>query len=260
VTFIISAASRNAAFQVADTRVTRAVDGVIRDDFSVKTIVLHCKDAKLIMSFTGLASIRGNRTDKWISAKLSTFNAWNKVFQEVMIYLRDELTTERSKDKKLEQYALEVAVIGLGISPTGVRQPAVALITNCSEPETPRSNFRNVPNKPFERYVLNPEARHIVGISGAIGGPKLALNGLRRKLQRQLQGLREGEEPRSVLDRLVAMLRLHRQQDPGLARVIGEYCVGVAIKSDFTVVSGSYGPRGGKLLIPRIIRAPTAQL
>jgi hypothetical protein len=63
MTFIISAATRAIALQDADTRVTRATDGAVVNDLSIKTTVLHCRDAKLIISFTGLASINGRKMD-----------------------------------------------------------------------------------------------------------------------------------------------------------------------------------------------------
>jgi hypothetical protein len=259
MTFIISAATRGIALQVADTRVTRATDGAIVDDLSIKTIVLHCKDAKLIISFTGLASINGKKTDKWIEEKLMQFKAWEKVFQETMNYLRDEATNALSRDKNLAKHGLEVVAIGLGYSPNGIRQPAIGMITNISEPAPSRNHFQFVDpiRRPFSRYILDPvHVRHYVGISGAIGASKLIINGLRRKLEKQLRQLPEGADPKPVLDRLVAMLQLHRQGHPGLSQVIGSHCVAVAIMSDFTVVSGSYGPRGGKLLLPNVIRAP----
>jgi hypothetical protein len=130
-------------------------------------------------------------------------------------------------------------VIGLGLSPKGTRQPAIAIVTNCSEPQQKQNRFKHVNplGRAFERYILDPpNVRHYVAIDGAVGVSatgKLAINGLRRKLQRELRDLPDGCDPRSVLDRLVTMLRLHRRQHQELSRVIGEYCVAAAIKSDF---------------------------
>jgi hypothetical protein len=218
MTFIISAATKTIALQVADTRVTRAANGAVVDDLSIKTTVLHCKDAKLVISFTGLATINGKKTDKWIEEKLVQFEAWEKVFQETMDYLRDEATKALSRDKNLEKYGLEIVVIGLGYSPGSIRQPAIALITNFSEPLTSRNQFGivNSIGRPFSRYIDPEKVRHYVGISGATQAPKLIINGLRRKFEKQLRQLPETANPRPVLDRLVAMLRLHRQGNPQL--------------------------------------------
>jgi hypothetical protein len=259
MTFIISAATRNIALQVADTRLTRVADGTIKDDLSIKTTVLHCRDAKLIISFTGLASINGKRTNKWIEEKLVQFRAWEKVFQETMDYLRDEATNALSRDKNLEKHGLEIVVIGLGFSPAGTRQPAIALITNSSEPQVSRNQFVDVDpiGRPFIRYIRGPIVdRHYIGISGATGGRKLIINGLRRKLEKQLRQSPEGANPRQLLDRLVAILRLHKQDHPQLNQVIGSHCVAVAIMTDLKVVCVSYGPRGGKLLFPNFVEPP----
>jgi hypothetical protein len=262
VTFIISAATKNIAIQVADTRVTRAFNRSLVSDRSIKMNVLHCWDAKLILSFTGLASISGVNVGQWVKDKLVQFNAWDRAFVEVLNHLRDEATHAAQIDQNLGKYGLEIVVIGLGRSPEGVRQPAIAFVTNMSEPQQEQNRFKDIDpgGRAFERYIFDPpKVRHYIGISGAVGvsaAGKLAINGLRRKLQKELQNLPDGSDPRSVLDRLVTMLRLHRQQHPALSRVIGEYCVAAAIKSDFSVVRGSYGPIGQAMLLPNLIRNP----
>ena len=260
MTFIISVATRNIALQVADTRVTRACDGSLVCDRSVKMTVAHCWDAKLIMSFTGLASIRGMQVGNWIEDKLTKFNAWNRAFVEVLDHIREEATLAAQQDHNLGKYGLEIVVIGLGVSPKGTRQPAIAIVTNCSEPQQNQNRFKYMDpsGRAFERYILDPpKVRHYVAVDGAVrvsAADKLSINGLRRKLQRELQNLPDGCDPRSVLDRLVAMLRLHRRQHRALSRVIGEYCVAAAIKSDFSVVRGSYGPKNLVALLPNLIR------
>jgi hypothetical protein len=258
MTFIISAGTKNIALQVADTRVTSATDGTLIDDSSIKTTVVHGKDAKLILSFTGLASVDGMKTDQWIVAKLNKFKAWERVFQEIMDHLRDEATVAIGRNKNLEKYGLEIVVIGLGFSPKAIRQLAIAVITNRSEPVAQKNQFVivNSIGRPFFRYILNPEKiRHYVGIDGAIGAPKLAISGLRKTFQSQLRKFREGDNPKKILDQSVAMLRLHRK-NPQLAQVIGNHCVAVAIASDFSVVCGSYGQAGLELLVPNFVRSP----
>jgi hypothetical protein len=129
MTFIISAATKNAVFQIADTRLT-APDGSLSDDQAVKTVIVHCYDAKLAISYSGIASINRKRTDQWIEDKLIKFEAWNKVFQEMAQFLEGELTNASHGDRNLERYGLIIDIVGLGVSPTGVRQPAIAIITN----------------------------------------------------------------------------------------------------------------------------------
>jgi hypothetical protein len=259
MTFIISAATRNLAIQVADTRITSARDGALICDRSIKTTIIHCQDAKLIVSFTGLASIKGLSLDRWIKQKLQPFNVFDHGFVEVLDYLKLELTKAIRLDRNVETYGMELVFIGLGLSPAGVRQPAIALLTNRSEPQSSRNQFKDVNphGRAFERYILDPtQVRHYIGISGAVGlkgTGQLAINGLRRKLQRQLAEFPDGGDARLILNRVVAMLRLHRKR-PELGRVIGEYCVAAAIKSDFSTVAGSYGPVGQSMMLPTVIK------
>jgi hypothetical protein len=143
MTFIISAASKNGAFQVSDTRLTKPVTGILFDDLSVKLTIVHCRDAKLAISYAGLATIGGVRTNKWITDTLMQFKAWDKVFQETTNYLRDTLTRTLRLDKSREKYGLQIDIVGLGVSPKGIRQPAIACITNRSEPDASRNHSRS---------------------------------------------------------------------------------------------------------------------
>jgi hypothetical protein len=213
------------------------------------------------MSFTGLASIGGIRVSDWIEEKLVKFGTRDRAFVEVLDHIKAEATLAAQLDRNLGKYGLEISVIGLGLSPNGIRQPAIAIVTNCSEPQQKQNRFIHVNplGRAFERYILDPpKVRHYVAIDGAVGVPaagKLAINVLRRKLQRELQNLPDGCDPRSALDRLVSMLRMHRQQHQAFSRAIGEYCVAAAIKSDFSVVRGSYGPKKTRtVLLPNLIR------
>ena len=255
MTFIISAATKNAVFQIADTRLTTP-DGSLFDDEAVKTVIVHCYDAKLSISYSGMALINGKRTDQWIEDKLTKFKAWHKVFQEIVEFMKGELTNAIRGDRNLERYGLTIDIVGLGVSPAGVRQPAVAIITNATEPQIGRNQFKIVDSKgrPFSQYILTPKFQHYIGINGAVG-PSIVINGLRRKIEKQLRRMTSLDDLRPIMDRLVAILRLHRQ-DRILGRVIGNYCLAVAIRSDFTTIVGSYGPKGKSILRPRIVQNP----
>ncbi|MGY3490218.1 hypothetical protein ACVW1C_008101 [Bradyrhizobium sp. USDA 4011] len=265
MTFIISAATGNAAFQVADTRVTDAKSGKLIDDQTIKMAIVHCVDAKLLMSFTGLASIRGVKTDAWIVEKLHGFKAWEKVFQEITNCIRDELNKALDQDANLTKYGLEIAIIGLGHSPNSVRQPAIACITNIGAPNPVRKNqfMRfSTPHGKFDRYILTPAEdseppgiQAFWGVYGCVGPSNLAITGGLKQLKRRLQSLQGQADPRPLLDFLVSLVRLHRQV-PRYEGVIGEHCVAAAIRTDFSTVVVSYGQNGKKLLVPNIIRSP----
>lgn len=264
MTFIISAATPNAAFQVADTRVTRASDGCLVDDRTIKMVIVHCFDAKLIFSFTGIATIRGVRTDAWVHARLMRFNAPKKVFQEIADYLRDELTNVTRLDKNLSKYGLEIPIIGLGYSPNRIRQPAIGCITNFSFPDAIRKNqFTrfDTPKAKFERYILRPTAidegwnqdMAFYGLYGCVGSENLLISGGLKQLRKKLRLSGDQLANRGILDFIVSLVRQHRQT-PGFDRVIGEHCTAAAIMTDFSTMAVSYGPKGQKMLVPNIVR------
>ncbi len=255
MTFIISAATRKACFQVADTRLTDARTGALHDDFSVKTIAVDCADARVSISYTGLASIDGVTTGAWIADRLVGFSAWGRFFQDTMNYLRDELTNATNRNENLKRFGLEVSVIGLGNSPQGERQIAVAIITNCGEPQARRNQFKDVsPSATFQRFILSPaNVRFYIGCAGAMRA-KLAVNGMRRKLKKRLDKFETDTDPKTILDFLVAMLRSHRR-DPHVSRLIGERCVAVAITNNLEVTSVSYDRNGDATLTPFRVKA-----
>jgi len=173
-------------------------------------------------------------------------------------YLRDELTNVLKRNPALGKFGLEVAIIGLGVSPGGVRRPAIACITNCSSPVPKRNGFARVDldGRPFERYVLDNDRpagiRDFVGVYGATGGSEFAINGFIKKIQKRLRRLEPNADPRPILDGMVAALRLHRAA-PQLSKVIGSHCVGAAVASDYKAICVSYGERGGRLLFPNFV-------
>jgi hypothetical protein len=157
----------------------------------------------------------------------------------------------------LEKYGLEIPIIGLGNSPAGKRLIAIAIVTNSSEPQPQRGQFRDVSPKgrSFARFILTPEnIRWYIAISGAMGA-KLKINALRRKLKKKLVTFEQNADPKPVLDFLVAMLRLHRR-DARIGQLIGERCIAVAIDNDFNVLSRSYGLCGDSPLAPNMVSSP----
>jgi len=90
VTLIVTAATKDFIFQVADTKLTN-IDGTSFDDVLVKTTLVDCYDVKVSISYTGLAFIEGQRTDIWLAFRLKEFEAWDKCFLEVIDFLKFEI-------------------------------------------------------------------------------------------------------------------------------------------------------------------------
>jgi hypothetical protein len=241
MTLIITAVTRDNAFQVADTKLTK-LDGSFFDDNLVKTTIVHCYDAKLIISYTGLATIDGKRTDIWLAKQLREAKAWEKVFVEVVEILRESLTQALTKNKSLGLYGLSVVISGLGNSPEGIRQPAIAFISNMEQPIPKSNSFKGASpqGRIFDKYFFDTGKNFTTYISvhGAVG-PKIAINGIRKKIQNELLGIKSQDELINVMDRLVAMLRLQRK-DIRIGHLIGNDCTATVIKSDFNSLSRFY--------------------
>ena len=64
MTIVLDCFARDAAFQISDRRLTDAAHpGVLIDDETNKALLLN---GRVVFSYTGLASIDGQRTDEWL--------------------------------------------------------------------------------------------------------------------------------------------------------------------------------------------------
>src|SRR5947207_891847 len=64
MTLIIGTVNRQQAVLVSDRRLT--INGRLIEDESNKTATLICRDARLVIAFTGLAEHRGFVTRRWL--------------------------------------------------------------------------------------------------------------------------------------------------------------------------------------------------
>jgi hypothetical protein len=255
MTFIVAASTNDVAIHVADTLLTKR-DGSFYADDLVKTTVVHCKDAALLLSYTGLgASIDRKRTDKWLVARLREFNAPTKVFVEIVAYLADALTDTLRRNPALEAVGLTLVINGLGVSPKGVRQQAIAMISNIQEARLKRNDFAYVKpaGRKFSRFFL-PPPRWYMSVSGSIS-ETLNISGHRKKIIGALQAAKTQDEVKALLDSLVAMLRYQRT-DQKLGKVIGEDCTAVAIGRDYGSTAYFYGSKDSVVQrYPNVVRA-----
>lgn len=112
MTLIVSAATRRAAYQVADAQLTLSPTGTVADDLAPKTVIVLCHDAKLIISYSGLASLDGLRTDRWLAQLLVRLDARSLVFLEVLEGLRTALNHAITSNPHLETHGLSLAICG----------------------------------------------------------------------------------------------------------------------------------------------------
>ena len=140
MTLILAAGNPELAIHVADTLLTKP-DGTFYADELVKTTIVHCKNAKLLISYTGLAIIDNTRTDKWIVRRLREFRAPSKVFKEIVFFLADALNKAVRRKPALRTIGLTLVINGPGVSPDNVRQLAIAYVSNVGKPHPKRGHF-----------------------------------------------------------------------------------------------------------------------
>ena len=253
MTLIITAATKDHIFQIADTRLTRS-DGKFFDDNSVKTTIVHCYDAKLIISYTGLASINGERTDQWITRKLKNWKSWEKTFSEVVEFLRCELTKAAFYDKNLESIVLTLVIAALGINTMRERDFAMAKVTNCAKPRKMYCSFELLkPSREFQKYFFTTtdSFRWYLEVDGAVCITK-EINALRRNIAKKLPQIKTNEQLIEMMKHLVAWLRLQRKNKE-IGHLIAEDCIGVHIGSDFRSLSFSFIKDNKLKMLPNIV-------
>lgn len=250
MTFIVAASTNEVAIHVADTLLTNP-DGSFYSDELVKTTIVHCVDAKLLLSYTGLAIVDGIRTDKWMVARLWEFKAPTKVFREIVQFLAESLNNAVGKNPALQVTGLTLVVNGLGVSPKGEQQQAIAIVSNRYKPM--RNDFANADPKttPFNTFFLDPP-RWYLAVHGAVS-ETLNIGGHRRKIIDDLKAAKTQEHVKPLLDSLVAMLRLQRT-DPKLGKFIGDDCTAVAIGKDYKSSSYFYSKDTEVQRYPNLIR------
>src|ERR1700730_12320716 len=101
VTLIATLVSHYFCAQVSDTRLTWP-SGDHRDG-AVKTIIVRCRDATLALSYTGLAKIGHQKTDRWLAYHLYKMKTWEMSFPEVPERLADQLTAAARLHRGLVQ-------------------------------------------------------------------------------------------------------------------------------------------------------------
>lgn len=92
MTLIVTAITEKRIIQVSDRRLTLP-NGSLFDDESNKALVVYCKNARFLMSYTGYSKTRGLSsglpTIPWASKCLSEMGCFNLVYTEVISQFRE---------------------------------------------------------------------------------------------------------------------------------------------------------------------------
>lgn len=256
MTLILTAATDDVAMSVADTRLTTE-DGKLFDDKTIKTLIVHCQDAKVAISYTGLAHVDRKSVDAWLAARLTQASQPVMTFHELVTFCSNQLTAAVTRTPALGRVGLTLVFTGLGIPTTGKRSSTIAIVTNCKEMDNKprRINDVNPQARAFNPSFMSVNVPYYLGMFGAVDetGP---LNSYRKQIVKQLEAAKTANQAKRVLDLLVDVVRKMR-----LGRcsgVISEQCVAVAIASDFSSQTHFYGAIGSLRKPPIIVKKSSA--
>jgi hypothetical protein len=87
MTLILTAATDSVAMQVADTRLTTE-DAKLCNDKTIKTLIVHCHDAKVAISYSGLAHVDRKSVDAWLEDRLHRASESVMTFHELQHFVR----------------------------------------------------------------------------------------------------------------------------------------------------------------------------
>jgi hypothetical protein len=139
VTLLVSILNRDYVILLADRRITRRGQ-VISDSYN-KLTVLCCHDARVAISFTGLAKAGAFDTCEWIMAYLNRAGESDDRFETIFEGMRTELEPEM-KRLNLSQHLLTILVAGFLHSEVK-SEPVCLTITNVNEDGTVTGAFRS---------------------------------------------------------------------------------------------------------------------
>jgi len=231
------------------------VDGSLYDDATVKTTLVRFNDALSIVSFAGVAHIGATKTLEWLTRWLQAFNCWDKGYFESVSYIRDQLNQAKRIHKAIGEHGLEVIFSALTHFKGEKRAaPRVVMITNKSELVINKNEFKDVDpqGRDFVDYNIGPDFRYMIGMYGYVFGVPQEVNAVRRKLEKEIRTL-AAKEPHSILMRMVDIIRLYRM-DKDFGRYIGENCLAMVIKPDYSYVSTSFAKAEEKAFFPNIVQ------
>jgi hypothetical protein len=253
VTLIVTLASHHFCAQVSDTRLTWA-SGEHRDE-AVKTIIVRCKDATLALSYTGLAKIGFQRTDRWLAYHLYRMKTWEMSFPDVPRQLASLLTQTTRLHRALFDIGLTMVFIGRD----GGGQIACALVSNTERltendeliGEEPRREF-GTSFRSFDRDDVTD--RWLVQVAGAVA-PRIQseLDGLSESMRQEANHATQPRSQWRVVNRMVKLVKT-LSDDPHLGELIGKDCVAVLIPQDGASLSQFYDETGTHYLRPLLVR------
>lgn len=226
MTLLFTALSDEYVVQVSDRRLTR--NGKLYDDEANKAICVGCTDATFSIAYTGLGTIRGQRSDEWVVDYLASINAGNLTFHELFKSLHKEVASRFSGfqhlgDKRRISFVL-AGFVGRG--------PFLALLSNTETFKGP--HLKHVDDS-FQANFLWRNDKPIRSLSLMVNGTEGALSNVTRAWLRKACKKYLGEDPKKTATMFVQFVRIAACH-PKFGHFVGKNCMSVVV----TPSEGSY--------------------
>lgn len=215
MTMVLTYTNRDVVVQASDRRLTRG--GAVFDDFSTKSVILHCRNATAVLSYTGLAFVgqhEDQRTDHWLVDALSSIDAGRVPFLDVLERLRGAVhDVLEATPPPWSQKGLTVAFSGFAFS--GL--PFVAALSNelqddCTTPRAPSGNV-------IKWAQLSSVSEELLLAYGAEVPAYLS----QRLSAQAIGGVFRGMPIEGISAELVAVIR-EASDDPSVGGLVGKDC------------------------------------
>jgi hypothetical protein len=227
MTLILAAANQRNTVLVSDRRLS--YEGQLVDDEANKSIVFICRNARLVVAYTGLAKAGTFLTGEWLPRVLMEAAAPDYLMESTIERLRKKATSDLASVQVRNPTDKRLSIVLAGYS---------------YEEWPPRvycwlvSNFEGLDNQPPRavpvaefgaQYVreIRPSVEEPL-ILLAVGADRALSDGDFERLQVLLRGNRP---PRAVIDKGVSVIRAAAQSDRS-GGVIGQQCTSILLPSN----------------------------
>lgn len=175
MTLIISAATQRFIVHASDRLLTKRVAGKVRVHSNVenKSLIVSCRDALLIIGYTGSAYVGKVITDEWLACNIAAKDLTADFMSCTPGIGSLKLNTVlRRIELGIRNAALPVGAPYLGVSVAGVRQRGNYVRPFIKELERNRSAYKSVG---YMRHPRSPQSHAISQIGDAMVGDRLKL-------------------------------------------------------------------------------------
>ena len=222
MTLILSAIAKNCVVQISDRRLTLP-DGSLYDDMAVKMICAACQNAHFSMSYTGLAEVKGVRTDERVTDYLVSIHAGNMPILQLLEATKAFLTEIFRQLKHLGNNR------GVSFVLAGYVQavPFMGLLSNM---EDEKGNWLRNVDDDFHLGILSPNEQWRKKLDVMINGAEIAAD----VFEQYIPSFRKrffNKPPQEISNASVQLLRMATQH-PKIGHVIGKNCLSTIVTPD----------------------------